>query len=263
MRAELLIGLEGMIADLGDVYAAALEYAELASRADDELLPAIERLGAQLRHMIRNTTLTDDEVARAATEVRNLHESWIASLEALLSSSTYVEATEALDAGDTPTLLRLIPALFAGVTSASPTSLYVAVSVTTGRRKPGVSPFRAVEECAQQLADLAGAGLPADDGDERLPYVSAVADPLLLAGPVGLKLDAHALSEPIFQNRAQPFYRIYARRLRVPFTVVVADRADDDWWQTHDVDYPTFRDQLVAKLIERNIAVRTVASSAV
>ena len=268
VAAEQLIGLEAAIADAGALYGVTRRFVALRNAADNTFLPALTHLGQTLRALVRTMRLTDDAVAAAATQLMGLGAEWRARLEEVRASAHYQAALLAWADDRQAELLELLPLLFAGlkVVTSVPV-LYLPVSAASGTRRSGNRPFLSVGECADRIAGLLGAGIPAESSgaewwDRELAYISCTDSAEALDTPIALRLDAPHLRHAVYTIVDEGGLRIYTPRLQVPLSVVVASEATDEWWEAYEDSYAAFRDALRAELTARSYAVVGLADSA-
>jgi hypothetical protein len=257
MSAEQLIALEAALAELGTLYASAKGFTALQPRADAELLPRLIGLGSSLRSRLRHAQLNQDEIDAVAEEIVALRSDWRSQLEQLRFSSVYQQARIALAEERPDDLETLIPQVFAGLHRVQPApSLYFSVSPSSGRRRPGSSPFVSAPECATRVVHLLTAGVTpeesTDDWWERdLPSIRCADAMEGLETPIALQLAAAHVRVAVFALHDEPSFRIFTRCLRAPFSVVLAAEATDEWWEAYDDSYRSFRTALQNELAAR------------
>jgi hypothetical protein len=264
MGARELIGLEAAIAELGALYVTAKEFAPLRAAAEGELRRGAERLAADLRAHVRHDTLDPAVVDRTAAAVAALRARWQQALEELRSSADYREACAAWQEGDTARLAALLPRIFAEVRPVTPPPrLYFDVPLSAGRRG-GSSPFLSAEDAAKRILGWRDEGLAARERSDEwwradLAYVELVEDLDLLESPAGLCLDGGGLAAHVFTSGGDdPAYRLYGRRIRAPFSVILRAESDDAWWDAAESSYEEFRDELASRLRAAGLAVDIV-----
>ncbi len=264
VSAEQLIALEAAIADLGTLYAAARGFTALHSRAEAELLPRLLSLGSQLRGLVRSERLSATEIERAAHDIRSVRSAWQLELEQLRASPVYQQALAAFSAGRQDELGQLLPQVFAGLSALRPApDLYFPVSPSSGRRRPGFSPFLSAAECADKILRTLSDGIDADQGDGEwwetdCPVIVCAASPAAIESPIALRMSAADVQVAVFAVADDPELRIFTPQLRAPMSVTLASEASDEWWEAYADSYGTFRDAL-----ERELAARGQHVSAV
>lgn len=257
MAVERLIALEAAQAELGTLYAVARGFAALHLRAEAELLPRILRLGSHLRGLLRAARLSDDDIDAAACEILHLRTSWRAELEQVRASVVYQRAATAFAADQQDELAELIPHIFAGLRLMRPApSLYFPVSPSTGRRRPGSSPFLSAAECADAILRALSDGLePGRNGaewwDHELPSISCADGAASLETPIALCLAASDVRVAVFTAGDELGLRIFTPRLHAPMASVLAAEATDEWWEAYEDSYRDFRDALQRELAAR------------
>ena len=264
MSAEQLIGLEAAQAELGTLYTVARSFTPLHARAEGELLPHLAELGSRLRGLLRQARMTDDQVDLAAREIVSIRTTWQAELERVRASTTYQRTLAAFAADRQEELATLIPQIFAGMRLVCPApSLYLPVSPSGGRRRPGTSPFLSTAECAGRILRSVAEGYAAEGGgtewwEHELPSISCADSVAALDTPIALWLAASDVRVAVFTASDDPGLRIFTPRLRAPFSIVLALEATDEWWEAYQDSYHEFRDALRHELAARGHAVSVV-----
>lgn len=257
MSAEQLIALEAAQAELGTLYAAARSFVALHARAEADLLPHITGLGSRLRRLVRTTQLTDDAIEAAAREILLLRTTWRTELEQVRASVVYQRALTAYATDQQDALAEIIPLVFAGWRLVRPAPpLYFPVSPSSGRRRPGTSPFLSASECADRILRALADGLEPESGgtewwDSELPSLSCADSAASLETPIALCLAASDVRVAVFMASDETDLRIFAPRLRAPMSTVLAAEATDEWWEAYQDSYREFRDALQRELIAR------------
>ena len=208
MSAEQLIGLEAAQAELGTLYAVARSFTALHARAEVQLLPHLTALGSRLRGLLRQARLTDDEVDLAAREIVSVRtsgrQSWsrCASRPSISARSLHSprigrRRSRSSSPRSSPgcTVVRSAP------------SLYFPVSPSSGRRRPGTSPFLSTAECADRILRIVAEGYePESDGTEwwerELPSISCAESVAALETPIALCLAASDVRVAVFTTYA-------------------------------------------------------------
>jgi len=261
MSAEQLIGLEAAQAELGTLYAVARSFTALQARAEAELLPHLTGLGRRLRGLLRQARLTDGAVDLAAREIAAVRTTWQAELEQVRASAVYQRTLAAFAADRQEVLAELIPQVFAGMHLVRPVpSLYFPVSPSSGRRRPGISPFLSAAECADRILRIVDDGYESDSGatawwDRELPSISCADRVAALETPIALCLAASDVRVVVFATSADASLRIFTPRLRAPLSIVLAAEATDEWWEAYQDSYREFRDALRRDLAARGQTV--------
>jgi hypothetical protein len=262
VEAEHLIAFEAALAELSGLYVVAKEFRPLRQRAETELLPATAELGARLRRGVRRSELNDRIVDAAAREISLLRETWRRALAELHASDLYQSSLSAYGEQDHRLLSDLIPRLFAGCSSAvNPPPLYYALSPSSGRRRPGSSPFLTPDVCAARITQLRVDGLGAERGgtewwETELTSLTFACDPAALDTPLALCFAPGDLPVAVFRMDDGDTFRVYAPRVHAAFCVVLQEEVDDEWWQAFSGSYVTWRDALAHELRVRAIPVR-------
>lgn len=261
MVAEQLIAFEAALSDLGYLCLVARTFSALRPAADADLAPRVRAIGARLRTALRQGTLDEATVAAVAGEIAGLRTHWEAALEAFHVGAAYRRALTAWQADRVDELAGLLPNLVADLVPVRvPPPLYVGISVSTGRRRPGMRPFLTAEACADRIAAYRTEGFPADVSgtawwDTELACLRLVDDPDALETPVALRIEVASVPVPVFAGAADDRFRIYARVLKAPFSATLRDAAGDEWWEASAESYPEFRAALAAALYDRGVAV--------
>ena len=266
MSAEQLIGLEAAQAELGTLYTVARSFTALHVRAEAELLPHLTGLGRRLRGLVRQARLTDDEVDLAAREIVSMRTTWQAELERVRASAVYQRTLAAFAADRQEVLAELIPQIFAGMHVVRPApSLYFPVSPSSGRRRPGASPFLSTAECADRILRIVDEGCEPDSGgtewwDRELPSISCADSVAALETPIALCLAASDVPVVVFTTSDDASLLIFTPRLRAPLSIVLAAEATDEWWEAYQDSYREFRDALRRNLAARGQTVSVVST---
>jgi len=264
--AEQLIALEAAQAELGGLYAVARSFTALHARAEAELLPRLTGLGSRLRGLLRKAQLAEGEVAAAAREILAVRTTWQAELQKIRESAIYEQALAAFAADRQGELADLIPQVFAGLQHVPqpPPTLYFPVSPSSGRRRPGSSPFLSPPDCAERIVRLLIEGLePESDAAEwwqrELPSISCADSTAALETPIALGLAASAVAVALFTTADEPSYQIFTPRLHAPLSIVLATEATDEWWEAYQDSYREFRDALTHELAARGYTATLVS----
>jgi len=265
MSVEQLIALEAAVAELGTLYVVARSFTALRERAEAELLPQVLHLGQRLRALVRHGGPTPADIDAASREILSQRAQWRAALDGVRSAPVYESALRAFAADDQTILAEVIPKIFTDLALREMRSpLYFSFSATSGRRRPGHSPFLSAGECADRLLATQRDGMVPEAGDgewwERdLPSLECTDAPGGLESPIGFRLDGATAGVAVFGAPGEPLYRIYTPRLSGPFTVILAADATDEWWEAYDESYHTFRDALVEALATRGVAAEVLS----
>ncbi len=268
MPAEQLIALEGALAELGTLYTVARTFAALQERAENTLLPRVVALGSRLRSLVRAGHLSEEALGSAAGEIIAVGSEWRYELERVRSSAVYRQALQAFAEDRQEELAQLIPQVFAGVHPVCPPpALYFPVSPSSGRRRPGSSPFLTASECADKIAQALSEGLRPEEGgtewwERELPSIECAETAAALETPIALRLDAVRLGAAdvrviTFISGDDTGYRIFTPCLHAPMSIALAVQATDEWWEAYEESYRAFRDALQGQLQSRGYEVMT------
>jgi hypothetical protein len=261
VSAEQLIALEAALGELSAVYAVARSFVLLRIRAEEDWLPRLLEMGSRLRGLLRTARLSAAEVERAAEEILDLRARWRTALDQVRTSPAYQSALAAWAANDQDVLANVIPRVFAGVLIVQPTpTLFFPVSPSSGRRRPGSSPFLSVSECAQRVVQLLAAGVEPDRGGAEwweceLPYIAGADAPAALDTPISLRLAAPDCHVAVFGVADEPTFRIFTPRLQATMAVNLAPEATDEWWQAYEESFASFRQALRRELARGGVSV--------
>lgn len=254
VSAEQLIALEAALAELSTVCAVARSFVLLRTSAEEDWLPRLLEMGSRLRRLLRAARLSAAEVERAAAEILDLRARWRAALDQVRAAPAYQSALAAWAANDQGGLADFIPRVFAGVQVVRPTpTLFFPVSPSSGRRRPGSSPFLSASECAQRILQSLAAGIEPDRGGAEwweceLPYITGAGAPAVLDAPIALRLAVPDCQVAVFGVADEPTFRIFTPCLRATMAVNVAAEATDEWWQAYDESFASFRQALRREL---------------
>jgi hypothetical protein len=268
VSAEQLIALEAALMELGTLYAVARSFAALRADAETKLLPCLLELGSTLRRLLRTARLSADEIDRASRQILELRTRWQTALEEVRSSGPYQQALQAWAADEQDALVHLIPRIFAGVhVLRSAPALFVPVSPSSGRRRPGNAPFLSAAECADRIAHSLAVGIEPDSGgsdwwERELPYIMCADTFWALETPIALRLAMPNPSFALFMVTDEPTCRIFTPRLCAPMGIVLAAEATDEWWQAYDESYASFIEALRYELATRDLGVAEFADRA-
>ena len=257
VSAEQVIALQAALTDLSDLYSIARSFAALQARAEGDLLPRIHTLGARLRRLVRAGQLSDAAINQTATEVLGLAAHWRSELDGLRCSLEYQRAVRAVAADQQTELADVIPRVLAGLGVVRPApSVYFPVSPSTGRRRPGSSPFLGAPECADKILQILGDGIvpdlhEAEWWERDLPSIACADTPAGLETPIALHLAAAEVRATVFMETDVATLRVFATRVRGPMSIVLASDATDEWWEAYQDSYRTFRDALQQQLTTR------------
>lgn len=259
MSAERMIALEHAIADLSRRYTAARLFQPLAAQAESELLPRINALGRELRSLRRRGAIGEADLQPVTTEILGLATDWESALQSLRGSSLYREARAAVASGDIHATHELLPRIFAEIEPVPRLPcLYLPFEPSSGRRRPGHSPFLSPAECAQRLHGLLANGVQAevqgeDWWDRDFPYIACGITSTSLEQPIWLRADTRDRRLALFAVRGGSTHRLYAPRLEAPLQVGIDAAAGDEWWLAYDGSYADFRARLTAELRNRSV----------
>lgn len=259
MSAEQLIGFEAALHELGVLSEAARRFAPLHAAAEADLLPRLREIGALLRSALRRDQWDEALVDAVAREIVVLRDRWQAELEMVRAGAVYRQALAAWKTDRLDELADVVPVLMADARRvADPPVLFAGVPVTTGRRRPGADALAAADECANRIAEYGRDGIESGGGtgpwwDVELAGVYFVDDPDALETPVALRIDTAGCRVPVFTDGTESGFCVYARTLRVPFSVTLPATVEDEWWAVFEGAYDRFRAALVERLRARGI----------
>jgi hypothetical protein len=259
VKAEEIIALETALRDLARLYESALLFTPLRARAENDLMPQMNRIGASLRHAVRARELEPVAVETAARELHALTDGWQRALDEIRTGDIYNACVSAYVRRDQHALCQLLPQLFAGlaVMPRPHAELYYPLSVAAPRRRPGAQPFLTPAAAAESIVCYADGIEPEDSGagwwEETLRAVLVAEEPAALDSAVTLAVDLRARELPIFRADGEVTLRIYTPRLEAPFHVLLAREAADEWWESSAQPYAEFRDALCELLEARGI----------
>jgi len=192
------------------------------------LLGAALALGDEARRLHRRDALDAAAATRLLVEARALAERLRAFLADVRAGEDYRAAVAAHRAGERAALVRLLPAIFAGLEPAPPPGdLFAPVAwLRRGR-------LRTVEDVVAEVRSARREGL-AGEGDDLSPG----ADPELPAvtlrrdappdEPLVLRLPAAALPDPLVRLVESGEYLLHAARVQAPFALRLAARLETD-----------------------------------
>jgi hypothetical protein len=257
VSAEQIIALEAALTDLSDLYSIARGFMALQARAEAELLPQLNAMGARLRHLVRTGHLDNAAIEGTATEILACATRWRTALDELRGSPAYQQAVHAVAGDRQAELAEVIPLVLARLRIVQPTpSLYFPVSPSAGRRRPGSSPFLSPSDCADKIMQLLADGIVSepeavDWWESELPSLTCADTPAGLGTPIALRLAAAEVRVAVFAETDAATLRIFTTRLRAPMSVLLARDATDEWWKAYQDSYRTFRDALQQQLMAR------------
>ncbi len=245
--------LEVCIADAGALLVQLGRYRARDGAAVAGLRPAALALGDRARRAHHDGTLAavaDALLADAEGLVAGLRE----ALRAIRSGPEHAAARAAVRLGDRAAIAAAIERLFADVeVVARPPALQQ--SVPWFRRSRALPP----DAVAAAIADIASDGFT-PDGDDLAPgrdpeLPATVLLPAARVGdPVALRVEAVHLPAPLIRLADGDEHLVHGPPLVVPVTIVVRERLDEDELETTPVDYPRWRDAVLAALAGRGLA---------
>jgi len=252
------MALEAAVAELGALYATARGFTALQARAEGELLPQVTALSSRLRRLVRRAELTDAAIELIARELLAAGSQWHLELQRVRDSTAYQRAVAALRADAQATLAELIPQVFADLRVIVPApTLYFPVSPSSGRRRPGGSPFLSPPACADRLLQMVAEGLDPDASeewwDQDLPSLTCAGTPAALESPIALCLASEHVRVTVFGAADGAMRRVFTRHLRGPLSITLAADATDERWEAYADSYRAFRDALHAELGRRGV----------
>lgn len=261
MSAEQIIALEAALTDLSNLYSLARGFTALQVRAEAELLPQINVLGARLRRLVRTRQLGEAAIDRTATEMLALAALWRSELEGVRRSPVYQQAVSAVAGNRQAEVADVIPQVLARVRVIQPTpTLYFPVSPSTGRRRAGASPFLSPAACADKILQLLTDGVEPDPAvtdwwERELPSIMCTDTPAGLDAPIALRVAAADVRATVFAEIDAATLRVFTPHLYAPMCVVLARDAEDEWWEAYQDSYHVFRDALQQELAARGRVV--------
>jgi len=253
----LVTELESAIADSGALVVRAQKYRRGAGPEGAALLGAALALGDEARRLHRRDALDAAAAAHLLAEARALAERLQALLAEVRAGVDYRAAVVAHRAGDRATLVRLLPAIFAGLEPApAPGDLFAALAwLRRGRPRPAEEVVG--EVLAARAEGLAGEGDDLSPGaDPELPAVTLRSD--APAEPLVLRLPAAALPAPVLRLVESGEYLVHAARLPAPFALRLAARLESDEdlrVALAPADYTRWRDALARALAAAGVPV--------
>jgi hypothetical protein len=259
------MALEAAVAELGALYTVARTFTVLATRAEGELLPRVTDLGSRMRAAVRRGQLGPSDIDAASAEVLDVRAEWRAALAAVRASPPYQRALAAFAADRQEELATLIPQIFVGLRPAQVGGdLYFPASVSTGRRRPGHSPFLGAAECAEHVLALLAGGLVPESGgpdwwDQDLPFLACADTPAAFDTPLCMRLRRTPGAPAVFATQDEPTLRVYTPRLQAPMVPVLAAEATDEWWNAYAGSYTAFREGLRSALAARGVEAQVRA----
>jgi hypothetical protein len=259
--AEQIIALEAALTDLSDLYSIARGFTALQTRAEAELLPQINAMGSRLRKLMRSGQLNEATIDQTAREMLGCATLWRSELEGVRHLPVYQQAVRAVSDNRQAELGDVIPRVFARLRVVRPApALYFGVAASSGRRRPGASPFLSPKDCADKILHLLSDGIAADVGaaewwERELPSITCVESPAGLESPIALRLAAADVHVTLFAEPDAATLRVFATHLRAPLSVVLAREVADEWWEAYQDSYQVFRDALQQQLVGRGQTV--------
>jgi len=246
--------------DLARLYETALIFGALRARAERELMPQMNELGALIRQRLRDRTFDSSALRSTAEALHRLTDEWGSVIDSMRGDRNVREAQAAFDRDDQAALRSLLPMIFAGLTpcESTPPALYYAISLAAPRRRPGARPFLNATDAADRIAGFRRGIEPNSGGDwwdDRLRFLSLADDFDALDAPVALVFDLRGTNYTLFRVAEESAMRLYTPRLRAPFSVTLAGDPHDDWWEAAAEPYAAFRDRLANTLRHHDIAV--------
>ena len=250
--------LESAVADAGALVVRAQKYRRGAGPEGAALLAAALALGDEARRLHRRDALDARAAAHLLAEARALGARLRALLAEVRAGRDYRAAVGAHRAGEGTVLVRLLPAIFAGLEPApAPGDLFTALAwLRRGRLRPAED--LAAEVLAARTEGLAGEGDDLSPGaDAELPAVTLRSD-APPDEPLVLRLPAAALPSPLLRLVESGEYLVHAARLPAPFTLRLAARlaTDEDLRVAlAPTDYARWRDGVARALAAAGVPV--------
>jgi hypothetical protein len=258
MNEALVSEFEVAIADAGALLVRAQKYRRGAGPAGTALMQQALALGDAARRLHREAALDDAAVRPLLDEARALAGRLCTLLAEVRGAPEYRAAVAAHGAGDTATLARALPAVFAGLEAVpAPGDLFVALPwLRRGRLRP----------VADVLADVLAVrreGLAAE-GDDLSPGADADLPAVVLMAespadePIVLRLAAGSVPPPVHRLVETGEHLVHAPRLRVEPAVRLAAAlhlGEQLRVEIAPADYTAYRADLDAALRREGISV--------
>jgi len=244
--------LETAIADVGALLVRAGRYARGAGPEGRTLLREAHALGDAARRLHHRDALdaaaADGLRQRAGTLASRVRE----LLRGIEASDEYRAAVAAYAAGDQATLARVVATVFADVAPApTPPALWAYVPwLHRGRPRPADDIVAELRARARDGFVAEGDDL-APGADPRLPAVVLSAEPPP-DEPIACRLDAAAVTVPLYRVEPTGELLAYVPRLVVPLAVRLSTTPPEDQPRL-EVDFPAWRSTLVAALTSAGI----------
>jgi hypothetical protein len=254
----LVSELESALADAGALLVRAQKYRRGAGPEGDALAREALALGDAARRLHHRGTLDDGATHELLAQARTVADQLRALIAAVRADPGYAAAVAAHAARDAPTLVRLLPAIFAGIEPTPPVaSLHAPVAWLHRSR------LRPPAEVANEIVAAREKGIPAegDDlspgADADLPAVVLTAD-LPPGEPVVLRLEAGTVRGPLHRLVESDERLVHVPRLAVAATAVIAERLALDEQLRVEIeaaDWTRFRAALVGTLAAAGVPV--------
>jgi hypothetical protein len=260
MPADALDIVAALTAEVGTCYQRARRYRALAARCEDFYLARALEIGSEVRRAARGGLTDTTALAAAVISLRTLVSECEAEIAQVRGGDAYRRAAAAWADDRWDEVAAAAPAIFAAVEPYDPCpTLYWAISITARRR--GDEHFISPAVCAAAILDARREGIraaapPPDLGaDETVGAIVLTDDPETAESPVLLAIDPADLP-PACRVAPAGDALIYARSLRVPFEVRLAESVTDEWWAVRPEAYREYAAGLRAELAASAITVR-------
>jgi len=247
--------LEAAVADAGALLVRVERYR--AGAAADALRREALRLGDEARALHRRGGLDGDAARGLLARARDLGARIEASLAEIRAAPEYAAAMAAVAAGDRDETLRLLPAVFAGLTMVPmPAALYCALAWRR-RGRP-----RAVPDLVAEVLWARDDGL-APEGDDLSRGADALLPAVVLLDappddePVVLRLNGARIGTHILRLEDTGEYLVHVPALRALAGARVAEELPEDELEASPADYGRFRAELIAALARAGVPVMT------
>ena len=229
------------------------------ARLAEEALTAALRIGDGVRRARRagaGARPDEDDLRALASLATDLER----ATDAALRAGPALELRRASAAGRGAEASRIALSLFLGLERplVPPERIFVGLTVRRRARSGEtlVHPGALADEIARYGREGVGpeSGVAAGVEEPLLPEPIAVSPSFAACGSeVALAHSARGLEDALLEDDASGDLVLFVERIAGPFSVTVAQQADDEWWAASAVSYGEYRDQLIAALAERGV----------